>query len=78
MTTLKNAAMYACRDLSCRILAGDAQAWQQVDRIEKRWRIQGLTLALVERQKQKTKEFLQAESKRHDRINPDRLTYLHR
>lgn len=78
MTTLKRCALNVCYDCAVRVMSGDESAWKLADRVERRWRIQGATQHHVDRMRKQEAEFKREESRRHDRLNPDRLTYLHR
>lgn len=75
---LKQCALNVCYDLAVLIVSGDVSAWKIADRVERRWRIQGCTLAHVDRMKREQAEHRKALSRYHDSIFPDRLTYLHR
>lgn len=76
----------ACRDLAGQIfdagLAGDVNLelvlLRRADRIENRFKCVGLTDSKVSALVARRNSFLQAESAAHDRIRPDRRTYLHR
>lgn len=75
---LKQAALNVCYDLAAAIVSGDEGKWKLADRIERRWKIQGCTLAHVDRFKREHQAYLRQLSKLHDSMFPDRLTYLHR
>lgn len=78
MITLRKAAENCLYDCAVRIVSGDESAWKLVDRIERRWHMQGATSNHVNRMRASQRAFKIAESKRHDFIYPDRLSYLHR
>ena len=76
--SLTRCADYALRDIATRICDGDASQWKRADKIERRFRLQGFTLARVNQWQTANAQFEREESKRHDAMYPDRLTYLHR
>lgn len=75
---MKRIAENACETLAHWIYSGQSFAWITANRIEKRFKIQGATMMFVDRWTRERLEFDKNESARHDRRNPDRLTYLHR
>lgn len=75
---MKNAAINACTVLAGWILDGSSFAWLTADRIERRFRIQGSTEAIVRAHEAARADYLREQGKRFDRLHPDRLTYLHR
>jgi hypothetical protein len=75
---MKQVAIQACRDIVANIIDGNEAAWRRVDKIEKRFKIQGATDSMVEAFRNSNRDFLRTESNKHDLANPDRFTYLHR
>ena len=75
---MKRLAESACLTLAQWIMDGVLSAWGQADRIERRFRCVGCTEAYVERMTKEHAAFLRAESLRHDNLEPNRRSYLHR
>lgn len=60
------------------LVASGLDYWPEIDRIERRWNIQGSALAYMDGWKAADKAFRLEQKRIHDRMFPDRLTYLHR
>lgn len=75
---MKTIAENACKTLAHWIYEGQSFAWPIADRIEHRFKVEGTTQMFIDRWTRQRAEFQQIEAARHDRQNPDRLTYLHR
>lgn len=75
---MKTIAEQACYKLACLISIGLTEQWKRADKIERRWRIQGCTQATVDRLDREHADWLAEQSRKHDALNPDRLSYLHR
>lgn len=75
---MKTIAINACRELARRIAwENEEQLWKLADRIERRWTIQGCTLALVDAHKAEYRAYLKKLNAKLDAKYPDRMSYLH-
>lgn len=76
---MKQLAKEACRVLADWIYDCPLpEFWALADKIERRFGIQGTTEFYLNERRQAHIEFLKAERERHNRLNPDRLSYLFR
>lgn len=78
---MRRIAINACHDLAGWIFdTGGLKSpfWPLACRIEKRFKIQHATYCRWRELAHARNQFLADESKRHDQLNPDRMTYLHR
>lgn len=78
---MKRIAINACRELAGWIFdTGGLKSplWPLADRIEKRFKIQDSTYCHWRELEQARNQFLVDERKKHNQLNPDRLTYLYR
>lgn len=79
--TFKTIALRACKDTAQTIIETPCMAdllLPRIDRVERRWNIQGATDAEMLRIQREHGQWLYNLSRKHDSLYPDRLTYLHR
>ena len=76
--SLKKVAENACAELARRIVDGNDFERLVADKIERRFNLVGCTQSHVDALNRRKAEFLAREREQHNRLNPDRLTYLFR